>query len=70
MTEVIQAIISGLTSGISLLGNLVAGIMQMLWMIPVGLTTLMYSIESLPTVLVGFAAALITISVTYLIIGR
>lgn len=70
MTEVIQSIISALTAGLGLLGNLLAGIGQLLWMIPVGLTTLLYSIETMPTVIVGFAAALISISVVYLIIGR
>lgn len=70
MTEVFEAIISGLTAGIGLIGNLIAGVGQLLWMIPVGLTTLMYSIQTMPSVIVGFAAALISISVAYLIIGR
>lgn len=70
MTQFFEAILSALTGGLSLVGNLIAGIGQLLWMIPVGLTTLLYSIETMPTVIVGFAAALIAISVTYLIIGR
>lgn len=70
MTQVLESIISFLQSMFGLVGNLLAGIAQLLWMIPVGVSTLMYSIETMPTVLVGFAAALIAISVTYLIIGR
>lgn len=70
MTEVLQGIIATFQSILDLLGNFLSGITQLLTLIPTGLSVLIYSISQMPTVLIGFATALITISVTYLIIGR
>ena len=70
MTEVLQSIVATFQSILDLLGNFISGITQLLTLIPTGLSVLMYSISQMPVVLIGFATALITISVTYLIIGR
>lgn len=70
MTEVLQSIVATFQSILDLLGNFLSGITQLLTLIPTGLSVLIYSISQMPVVLIGFATALITISVTYLIIGR
>lgn len=51
-------------------GNLLAGMVQLLEMMPKAITMLTTCIGSMPSVLVVFASGLVMVSVTYLIIGR
>lgn len=52
------------------IGNLAAGFLQLVQIIPMGLNYMMTSVSYLPPALTVIATALITISVSYLIIGR
>ena len=70
MTQVIESFIATFQSILTLIGNFLSGITQLLTLIPAGLSVLIYSVSQMPVVLIGFATALITISVTYLIVGR
>lgn len=70
MTGVFQGIIDFLLTLAAFIGNLFAGMFQMLQIIPQGLSYMLTSISYLPPALTVIATALVTISVTYLIIGR
>lgn len=54
----------------ALILNLLSGLMQMIIMIPSALTMLTSSVAYMPTILVAFAMALITVSIVYLVVGR
>ena len=70
MTQVLESFIATFQAILNLIGNFLSGITQLLTLIPTGMSVLIYSVSQLPVVLIGFATALITISVTYLIVGR
>lgn len=70
MSAVFQAILTSFDTAFSLIGNFLNGLVQLLTYIPLAMSLLTYSISQMPTVLVGFATALIGVSVAYLIIGR
>ena len=70
MLNVLMQIKEFFVSIAMLIFNLLRGIFYMLRMIPNALTMLNYSVGFMPTVLVSFALALISVSVVYMIIGR
>lgn len=61
---------SALLALISFVANIVIGTFQMLANIPYALQMLVGVIGYMPTVLVSFAMALVTVNIVYLIIGR
>ena len=67
---ILNAIGDFLYAIVNLLLNLINGVMHMLTMIPSALTMTMNSVAYMPVVLTSFAAAIITVSVVYLVIGR
>lgn len=52
------------------LGNIISGTIHMLASIPTALQMLVGTIGYMPSILVGFAVALVTVNVVYLIVGR
>lgn len=66
----IQSIIDFVAAVLSLLSSFVIGIYHLLQMLPGAMAMVTSSIAAMPTVLVAFATAMISISVVYLIIGR
>ena len=50
--------------------NILSGLKYLVTVIPKSLTMLTYSLGFMPTVLIAFALALVTVSVVYLVIGR
>lgn len=70
MIEFFKSILNSITTLFDLIKYLVTGLVQLFAMIPSAFAMLTYSIGFLPTVLLGFAAVAITISIVYLIIGR
>lgn len=70
MTAFLTGIIQFFQAIVSFLENLIVGMGQMLIMIPSAVNMLVQSIGYMPSILVAFATAFITVSVTYLIIGR
>lgn len=70
MTAFFDAFLSTFDTIFSLIGNFLNGLVQLLTYIPMAMSLLTYSISQMPTVLVGFATALVGVSVAYLIIGR
>lgn len=54
----------------ALILNILSGLMQMILMIPSALTMLTSSVAYMPTILIAFAMALITVSIVYLVVGR
>lgn len=70
MAALWQSIVDFLTTLAAFVANLFAGTFQLLQIIPQGLSYMMTSISYLPPALTVIATALVTISVTYLIIGR
>lgn len=65
-TDVIQY----LQSILQMIGNILAGMVQLLTMLPSAVSMLLTSIGTMPSVLVAFASGLIMVSVIYLIVGR
>lgn len=63
-------IIAYLQSILQMIGNILAGMVQLLTMLPSAVSMLLTSIGTMPTVLVAFASGLIMVSVIYLIVGR
>lgn len=55
---------------ISFVSNLIQGASQMTIMIPSAINMLVQTIGYMPGLLIAFGTAFVTISVTYLIIGR
>jgi hypothetical protein len=70
MIEFFKSILNAVSTLFDLVKYLVTGLVQLFTMIPSAFSMLTYSIGFLPTVLLGFAAVAITISIVYLIIGR
>ena len=70
MNNLFKSIGDFLYSVVNLLINLVAGIVQMLSMIPSALSMLTNSVAFMPTILIAFAMGLITISIVYLVVDR
>lgn len=65
-----EMIWTAIQSGITILANLVSGIVQLIWMIPKAVYFLTYSISQMPPVMTAFAVAFVSCSVVYLVIGR
>lgn len=59
-----------LHSGVSLIGNLLGGFLDLLKSIPTILTFLTAGISNLPDIVLPFATAAITISVVLFVVGR
>lgn len=70
MIEFFKSILNAVGTLLDLVKYLVTGLVQLFAMIPSAFSMLTYSIGFLPTVLLGFAAVAITLSIVYLIIGR
>lgn len=70
MSNILQSLGDFIYSVVNLLINIVTGTLQMLSIIPSSVAMLTYSVGYMPTILVGFAVALISVSVVYLILGR
>ena len=70
MTDIFAAFLSTFDMLISLVGNFLNGIVQLLTYIPMAMSLLTGTIIQMPTVIQGFATALVFVSVAYLIIGR
>lgn len=70
MASLIEAITSTLGTAIQVVINLVSGLLALLAYIPMAMQVTTTTIGLLPTQLAGFGAALIAVSVAYLIIGR
>lgn len=68
--DFINGIVSFVQSLISLIGMFVSGLINLVTMIPQYMAFTTTAIAYLPSVLVVFATAAISISVVYLIIGR
>lgn len=66
----LKSVIDAILALFAFLGNIIAGTLQMLANIPTALQMLVSTIGYMPTILVGFAMALVTINVVYLIVGR
>lgn len=58
------------TSLVSFLWSLIEGLLRLISLIPTAVTVLTNSIGYLPSILAAFAAATITISVIFIIVGR
>lgn len=70
MSNILQSLGDFIYAVVNLLINIVTGTIQMLTIIPNAVTMLTYSVGYMPSVLVGFAVALISVSIVYLILGR
>lgn len=70
MQQVLESILTFFQGIISLIGNLLNGIRQLIVMIPQALAFIGQSFGALPSVIAVFAVAMITVSVVYLVIGR
>ena len=66
----LKSVIDAILALFAFVGNIIAGTLQMLANIPTALQMLTSTIGYMPTVLVGFAMALVTINIVYLIVGR
>ena len=63
-------IVDTITSLVEFLWTLVKGIIQLISLLPTAVNLLTNSIGILPSILVGFATATITISVIFVMVGR
>lgn len=70
MIDFFQKVIQFFTSLGSFLWNIILGLKYLVTVIPKSLVMLTYSVGFMPTILVAFALALISVSVVYLVIGR
>ena len=68
--DFLQGLIDIIMSLVNLAISLVEGIIQLLGLIPLAVQMLTMSIGILPSILVGFATATITICVIFVIVGR
>lgn len=59
-----------ITALVDFLWTLIKGLIQLISLIPSGVTALTNSIGLLPSLFVGFATATITISVIFILVGR
>lgn len=63
-------IVDTITSLVEFLWTIVKGIIQLISLLPTAVNLLTNSIGILPSILVGFATATITISVIFVMVGR
>lgn len=70
MGEWLLSIVKFIGSLLALLSSFIDGIFHLLQMLPSAMTMVSSSIASMPSVLVAFATAAISVSVVYLIVGR
>lgn len=70
MQQVLESFITFFEGIISLIGNLLNGIRQLVIMIPQALAFIGQSFGAIPSVIAVFAVAMITVSVVYLVVGR
>lgn len=70
ITGFLTQIVSFFGAAVKILGSFLAGLAQLIYVIPQALTMLTYTIASMPSVLVIFATAFISVSVVYLVVGR
>ena len=70
MVEFFQGIADVIGSLINLVISLIKGLIQLIGLIPTAVQSLTLSIGILPSILVAFATATITISVIFIIVGR
>ena len=68
--DALQWLIDIISSLINLVISIVEGIIQLLSVIPSAVQLLTMSIGVLPSILVGFATATITVCVIFIIVGR
>ena len=68
--SVLEAIGSFLSMVVGIVASFISGIYQLITTIPKALYFVTYGISMMPSVLVVFATAFITISVVYLVVGR
>ena len=66
----LQAFFDIIMSLVNLAISLVDGIIQLFRLLPIAISVLSNSIGILPSILVAFATATITISVIFIIVGR
>lgn len=70
MGDWLLSIVKFIGSLLALLASFIDGIFHLLEMLPSSMTMVSSSIASMPSVLVAFATAAISVSVVYLIVGR
>lgn len=70
MIDFFQKVIQFFTSLGAFVWNIALGVKYLVTVIPKSLVMLTYSVGFMPTILVAFALALISVSVVYLVIGR
>ena len=70
MLKDLRNIVEFTQSILLMIGNILAGMVQLLTMLPSAISMVLESVTSMPTVLVAFASGLIMVSVIYLIVGR
>lgn len=63
-------LVNTITSLVEFLWTIVKGLIQLISLIPTAVNMLTSSIGILPSLLVGFATATITISVIFILVGR
>lgn len=65
-----EVIVNFINAIISVVTNLVSGLIQMIMMVPTALSFLTYSIGYVPSIIAVFITAIITVNVVYLFVGR
>lgn len=70
MGDWLLSIVKFIGSLLALLASFVDGLFHLLQMLPSAMTMVTTSVSSMPSVLIPFAVAAVTISVVYLIVGR
>lgn len=65
-----EVIVNFIQAVVSVITNLVSGLIQMIMMVPTALQFLTYSIGFVPSVVAVFITAIITVNVVYLFVGR
>lgn len=70
MAEALASFLDFFSGIISLIGNLLNGLRQLLIMIPQALGFLGTALGALPAQIAVFAVAMVAVSVVYLVIGR
>lgn len=70
MAEFLRALLDTIVSLFAFLANIISGSLQLLRLIPQSMQFLTYSLSAVPAVVSAIAAALISVSVVYLIVGR
>lgn len=66
----IKSIVNAIVSAFKFLGLLIDGILDLVQMLPEGIEMLVDSLAALPSSIVAFASAGITISVIFIMVGR